>query len=61
VIEMATFRVEETLRLVFEIEASSAEEAMEKWGQANSDDASEHETQRVTVIGEDGEVLEDDF
>ena len=58
---MATFRVEETLRLVFEIEASSAEEAMEKWGEADSNDAIEHETQRVTVIGEDGEVLEDDF
>jgi hypothetical protein len=56
---MATFRVEETLRLVFEIEANSAAEAMEKWGEADSNDAIEHETQRVTVIGEDGEVLED--
>lgn len=57
---MAKYRVEEAVLLVFEIEANSADEAMEKWGAADSNDAISHDTQRVTVIGEDGEILQDD-
>ena len=46
---MAKFYVRETLFLSFEFEAKTAEQAMEMWQNADSNDAVEHETVEVVV------------